>query len=47
VEPWASEDTLIDRACNLVGRNLTRSEWKQFLPGKSYRRTCDQWPSGP
>jgi WD40 repeat protein len=47
VEPWASEQALQDRACDLVGRNLTRSEWKLFLPGKSYRRTCDQWPAGP
>ena len=46
VEPWASEQALRGRACNLVGRNLTRSEWKQFLPGKSYRRTCAQWPAG-
>ncbi|MFY9579581.1 MAG: hypothetical protein WAQ33_09675, partial [Gaiellaceae bacterium] len=46
VEPWASGQALRDRACNLVGRNLTRSEWKQYLPGKSYRRTCAQWPAG-
>jgi WD40 repeat protein/class 3 adenylate cyclase len=44
VTPWADEDALRDRACDLVGRNLTRSEWNRFLPGKSYRRTCDQWP---
>jgi WD40 repeat protein/class 3 adenylate cyclase len=47
VQPWASEQALRDRACSLVGRNLTRSEWKLFLPGKAYRRTCDQWPAGP
>jgi len=46
IGPWASEDELIDRACNLVARNLTRSEWKLFVPGKSYERTCDQWPAG-
>ena len=46
VEPWASDQALRDRACSLVGRNLTRSEWNLFLPGKSYRRTCDQWPAG-
>lgn len=46
VEPWASARALRDRACDLVGRNLTRSEWNLFLPGKSYRRTCDQWPAG-
>jgi WD40 repeat protein len=46
VEPWANEDVLRARACSLVGRNLSRSEWEHFLPGKSYRRTCDQWPAG-
>ena len=46
VAPWASEETLIQRACSIVGRNLTRSEWKLFLPGKSYRRSCDEWPAG-
>jgi WD40 repeat protein len=46
VRPWADELALRDRACSLVGRNLTRSEWSQYLPGKSYRRTCDQWPAG-
>jgi WD40 repeat protein/class 3 adenylate cyclase len=46
VRPWADEEVLETRACNLVGRNLTRSEWDQALPGKSYRRTCEQWPAG-
>jgi WD40 repeat protein len=46
VEPWADEEVLRDRACSLVGRNLTRSEWAHFLPGKGYDRTCDQWPAG-
>jgi WD40 repeat protein len=45
VEPWASEDALRERACSVVGRNLTRTEWDQFLPGESYRRTCGQWPA--
>jgi WD40 repeat protein/DNA-binding SARP family transcriptional activator len=31
-------------ACALVGRNLTRAEWAQFLGGP-YRRTCPQWPT--
>ena len=46
VELWANEDALRKRACDLVGRNLTSSEWKLYLPGKSYRRTCDEWPAG-
>jgi len=46
-QPMVSPDeaTLRARACAVVGRNLTRSEWDRFLPGKSYRRTCDQWPA--
>jgi WD40 repeat protein len=46
VEPWADEKTSEKRACDLVGRNLTRSEWRLFVPGKSYARTCDEWPPG-
>jgi WD40 repeat protein len=33
-------------ACRLAGRNLTRTEWKQYVPGQSYRKTCPQWPAG-
>jgi WD40 repeat protein len=46
VRLWADEDVLRERACSLVGRNLTRSEWDHFLPGKSYRGTCDRSPAG-
>jgi WD40 repeat protein/class 3 adenylate cyclase len=35
------------RACAIVGRNLTRLEWKLYLPpGTSYRTTCPEWPTG-
>lgn len=34
------------QACTLAGRNLTRTEWDQYLPGRTYRRTCDQYPPG-
>jgi WD40 repeat protein len=35
------------RACQLAGRNLTRSEWSQFVgPSVPYRRTCAQWSAG-
>ena len=33
-------------ACRLAGRNLTRTEWAQYLPGQAYRKTCPQWPAG-
>jgi WD40 repeat protein/class 3 adenylate cyclase len=35
------------RACAIAGRNLSREEWKLYLPsGAPYRATCPQWPSG-
>ena len=36
-----------ERACSVAGRNLSREEWKLYLPaGTSYRPTCSEWPSG-
>jgi len=37
-------DELVDLACRIAGRNLTRAEWNQYLPGQAYRKTCEQWP---
>jgi WD40 repeat protein/class 3 adenylate cyclase/tRNA A-37 threonylcarbamoyl transferase component Bud32 len=35
------------RACAIAGRNLTREEWKLYLPaGTDYRATCPEWPTG-
>jgi len=35
------------RACVVAGRNLTREEWKLYLPaGTDYRATCPEWPTG-
>jgi len=39
-------DELMELACNLAGRNLTRAEWAQYFPGEPYRKTCGQWPEG-
>jgi len=33
-------------ACQIAGRNLTKSEWHQYLPSRPYENTCPQWPSG-
>ncbi len=30
----------IDRACAIVGRDLTPTEWATYLPGVEYERTC-------
>jgi WD40 repeat protein len=32
-------------ACKIAGRNLTRNEWRQYLPGRAYEKTCARWPS--
>lgn len=32
------------RICEIVGRNLAPSEWRQFLPGRRYQKTCPQLP---
>jgi WD40 repeat protein/class 3 adenylate cyclase/energy-coupling factor transporter ATP-binding protein EcfA2 len=35
------------RACAIVGRNLSREEWRLYLPpGTRYRATCSEWPTG-
>ena len=36
-----------ERACAIVGRNLSREEWNLYLPpGTPYRATCPEWPTG-
>jgi len=37
-----SLDRQLERLCNLVGRNLNRAEWDEFLAGERYRPTCPQ-----
>jgi WD40 repeat protein len=42
-----SLETLSERACRLVGRNLSGEEWRQFIgPEAPYERTCPDLPSG-
>jgi WD40 repeat protein len=31
-------------ACDLAGRNLTQTEWRQFFPDQPYHPTCEQFP---
>jgi WD40 repeat protein len=33
-------------ACRIAGRNLTRAEWNEYLPGRPYQQTCSEWPAG-
>ena len=42
---WTTElSDFRQRLCKTVGRNLTRSEWEEFLPDEPYSKTCPQWP---
>ena len=39
-------DHWIDGACAIAGRNLTRTEWDQYIGDlASYRATCPQYES--
>ena len=35
---------LTNEACFRVSRNLTRAEWKAYVPEVSYNQTCPQLP---
>jgi hypothetical protein len=35
---------LIRDACSRLPRNLTREEWRDYLPGEPYRPTCPNLP---
>jgi WD40 repeat protein len=37
-------DQVTEEACRAAGRNLTAEEWANFIPTKSYRATCPQFP---
>ena len=32
--------SFLARLCPIAGRDLTRSEWREFLPDEPYRATC-------
>jgi len=38
---------LAARACQYVGRNLTRAEWDRYSFEEPYRATCPEWPIKP
>lgn len=35
-----------ERACHIANRNLTRSEWAQYLKNELYHKTCPNMPQG-
>lgn len=40
-----AEEAWIDKACELISRNLTETEWNTYFPGECYRLTCPQFPA--
>jgi hypothetical protein len=48
VRVWwlSSPEEFIGRACSRLTRNLTQSEWRQYLSGEPYRKTCENLPEG-
>jgi hypothetical protein len=38
---WPIERSTLQRfACRVAGRDLTRPEWRDLLPGRAYRSVC-------
>lgn len=37
--------TMLTDACEMAGRNLSCSEWRQFMPDQAYRKTCPAYPA--
>jgi len=35
-----SASSWLAHACAVAGRNLTKEEWRRFVPGHPYRKTC-------
>ncbi|MCK4830456.1 hypothetical protein KA005_82830, partial [bacterium] len=47
IRSWdVDEESWIERACQIVGRNLTLDEWEQNFSDISYHVTCPQWSAG-
>lgn len=47
VRRWnIAAERLLDQACTVAGRNLSRQEWDQVLPDRRYQRTCTEYPPG-
>jgi len=44
-----SLERLLRLACQTAGRNLTRDEWHEYLPGEDYRKRshCPDLPAAP
>jgi WD40 repeat protein len=41
-----SVDAWKNITCRIAGRNMTQAEWRQYLTGLPYHKTCAQWEEG-
>ena len=41
---YVRAEDLIREACSRLPRNLTKEEWRQYLPHEPYRKTCPKLP---
>ena len=41
------EDSWKRRGCAIAGRNLSLTEWRRYLPGRPYEKTCPDYPVHP
>jgi hypothetical protein len=44
VRVWVVQETLADTLCAHLPRNLTQSEWEQYIGYEPYRPTCPNLP---
>jgi len=35
-------EDLAEIGCRKLRRSMTREEWNRYLPGREYRKTCEQ-----
>lgn len=43
---YLNTQNLINLACKLAGRNMTKSEWNDYIGDEIYQSTCPQWAPG-
>ncbi|MEM7530953.1 MAG: CHAT domain-containing protein [Chloroflexota bacterium] len=43
---FESTERLRDAACDFAPRNMTQTEWAQYMPNQAYRATCEELPVG-
>lgn len=48
VKIWRTNiDEVVEIACDIAERNLSKTEWESYFQDESYRKSCQQYPEGP